>query len=237
MMLANGVVPEKMPDACPLPDIEMLEKTRRDMIRLASTRGELYWPSLKQQLQAILEKVNTVDTAVMTLIIGVDAGLSTLDITPYRQAILSLAKPQRTTEESAAFLQYQEEMSNLLLDAVALVRTHLHALDTSLMSLETSSIDDALAPIAELQTRLETATGAEAQRVRDCLDEFRGVLEVHTSRAGYVHEVSKLVFAVSYFFDHVLEGSPNVIQRAEDFLRHSDALVAYLRNLRKRWIS
>jgi len=237
MILANEALPVKMLDACPLPAIELLEKYRRDMTRLASTPGDLYWPSLRQQLQALLEKVNAVDTAVMRLMIGVDAGLGNIDIAPYQQAILALDKPQRTTEENAAFLQYQEEVANLLLDASASARTYVHALDASLLSLETSSIDDVQAPIAELQTRLETATGAEAQRVRDCLDEFRGVLQVGQSKAGYVHEISKLVFAVNHFFDNVLEGSPDVIRRADNFLHHADELVDYLRELRGIWHS
>ncbi|OCR25711.1 hypothetical protein AFK24_07060 [Pseudomonas syringae] len=226
-----------MLDGCPLPDIEVLEKHRRDMTRLASTPGELYWPSLRAQLQALLDKVNAVDAAATELIIGIGAGLSKIDIAPYQQAILLLDKPQRTAEESAAFLQYQKEVANLLLDASALVRTYLSTLDASLLSLETSPIDDVLVPIAELQTWLETSTGAEAQRIREYLDEFRGVLDGDKFRAGYVHEISKLVFAVNYFFDNVLEGSPDVIQRADDFLRHSDELVDYLRELHSVWKS
>jgi len=237
MTVANEVVPANMLDACPLPAIETLEKHRRDMTRLASTPGDLYWPSLRQQLQALLEKVNAVDTAAITLIIGVDASLSNIDIAPYQQAIHVLDKSRRTAEESAAFLQYQEEVANLLVDASASARTYVHALDASLLSLETSSIDDVQAPIAELQTRLETATGAEAQRVRDCLDEFRGVLQVGQSKASYVHEISKLVFAVTHFFDSVLEGNPDVIRRADDFLHHADELVDYLRELRRIWKS
>lgn len=237
MTVANEVLPTNLRDACPLPDIETLEKHRRDITRLASTPGEMYWPSLRLQLQALQEKVDAVDTAATTLIICVDAGLSNIDIAPYQQAIALLDKPRRTAEESRAFLQYQGEVSSLLLDAAASLRTYVHALDASLLSLETSSIDDVLAPIAELQARLATATGAQAQRIRDRLDEFRGVLEIDKSRAGYVHEVSKLVFAVNYFFDNVLEGSPQVIQRAEDFLRHSDGLVDYLRELRSIWKS
>ncbi|WP_139110461.1 hypothetical protein [Pseudomonas syringae] len=237
MTVANEVLPTRMLDGCPLPDIEVLEKHRRDMTRLASTPGELYWPSLRAQLQALLDKVNAVDAAATELIIGIGAGLSKIDIAPYQQAILLLDKPQRTAEESAAFLQYQKEVANLLLDASALVRTYLSTLDASLLSLETSPIDDVLVPIAELQTWLETSTGAEAQRIREYLDEFRGVLDGDKFRAGYVHEISKLVFAVNYFFDNVLEGSPDVIQRADDFLRHSDELVDYLRELHSVWKS
>ncbi|WP_341522588.1 hypothetical protein AABC73_04200 [Pseudomonas sp. G.S.17] len=237
MTVTNEVLSAGMLDACPLPDIDMLEKHRREMTRLASTPGELYWPSLRQQLQALLDKVNAVDVAATELIIGIGAGLGKIDIAPYQQAILLLDKPERTAEESAACLQYQEEVANLLLDASALVRTYLSTLDASLLSLETSPIDDVFAPIAELQTRLETSTDAEAQRLRDCLDEFCAVLDVDKSRAGYVHEISKLVFAVSYFFDNVLEASPDVIQRAEDFLHHSDELVDYLRELHSVWKS
>ncbi|KFE44570.1 hypothetical protein [Pseudomonas syringae] len=237
MTVATEILPANILEACPLPNMEKLEEHRRDMTRFASTPGDMYWPSLRQQLQALLEKVNAVDAAVMTLIICGDTVLGNIDIAPYQQAILLLDKPGRTTEESRACLQYQEEVSNLLCDAAASVRTSVHALDASLLSLETSSIDDVLAPIAELQARLETATGAQAQRIRDCLDDFRGILGMDKSRAGYVHEVSKLVFAVNYFFDNVLEGSPDVIQRAEDFLRHADELVDYLRELHSAWKS
>jgi hypothetical protein len=237
MTVANEVLSAGMLDACPLPDIDMLEKHRREITRLASTPGELYWPSLRQQLQALLDKVNAVDAAATELMIGIGAGLSKVDIAPCQQAILLLDKPERTAEEHAASLQYQEEVANLLLDASASARSYLSALDASFLSLETSPIDDVFASIAELQARLETAKGAEAQRVRDCLDEFRGVLEVDQSKAGYVHEISKLVFAVNYFFDNVLEASPDVIQRADDFLHHSDELVDYLRELHSVWKS
>lgn len=237
MKVADHMSSAGLLDACPLPDVVLLEKHRRCIAAQAASRGELYWPSLRQQLLALVAQVDVVDTAALALMHGIDACLSVIDISPYRTSIQTLDKPQRSDEENLAFLHFQEQIIGQLSEGTALSKAYLNALDASLLSLETSFIDDVREPISELQARLETPSGADAQRIRDCLDEFRGVLEVEKSRASYLHEMRKLLFAVNYFFDNVLEGSPDVIQRAEDFQRHSDELIDYLRELRRLWKS
>lgn len=235
MRAVHEISPARMLDACPLPDIDALERHRHDLSRAATAQGALNWPALSNQLLEVLEKVSEVDAATLMLIDGIDACLSNIDIGPYQSGIQKLDKPGRSAAENLALLGFQEEIAGMLEEGLAQGREYLRTLDASLSALSASFIEDARAPILQLQTRLGSMSGVHAQSVRTRLAQLQEALQVRQSRAGYVHEISKLMFAVNYFFDNVLEGGADVIQRAEDFLRHSDELVDYLRELRGRW--
>ncbi|HEX8592039.1 MAG TPA: hypothetical protein VF682_01970 [Pseudomonas sp.] len=237
MTLANDILPGGVLNTCPLPDMDMLGKYRRDITDLATTQSAFYSPELRHQLLEVLKGLSEVDACALTLLDGIDACLSNIDVAPYRTALLKLQKPDRSKAENLAFVTLQEEIAGLLWEGVDMAKQYVSRLDATLSSLEASFIEDTRAPISRLTAQLGVSAGPVALEIRNRLAELRGALDVRQFRDGYVHELAKLIFAVNYFFENVLEGSHNVIQRADDFLRHADDLVVYLRNVRQLWRS
>jgi hypothetical protein len=237
MTVVRDVMPIRIFDVCPLPDIELLDTHRRDICHRATTQTEFYRPALRQQMLELLKRLSEVDAHSLALIDGIDACLSNIDISPYLNSLLMLEKPHRTERENLAFLKYQTEIADILLEGSARVRKYLRALDASLLALERSAVEDTRVPLWQLRAEPVTSMGPDSEQISGRLAELEGAAQVVKSRAGYVHEIGKLVFAVNYFFDNVLEASPDVIPRADEFQRYSGELVQYLRELRTRWMS
>lgn len=219
------------------PDAGLIAQIRREITLGASRQQEDYFPLGRQQLLEVLSSVSNVDAQVLQLIDGIRVCLGGIDISDYRNAIQRLDKPDRTEEENLAFLQYQQEIANVLMQAVEMARRHVAALGVSLNVLQRLVVDDNRVLISELESRLGNQPAGEPDVLVLLLEELRGPGQVAVARDRYAHEISKLIVAMGDFFDNVLEGRPGVIQRAEDFAHHAGRLLADLQRLRDSWES
>lgn len=217
------------------PDARLIALSRKAITHGASRQPHAYFPTGRQQLLEVLSAMHAVDTQVLQLIDGVRVCLGDIDISDYRAAIQRLDKPGRTAAEDAAFVHFQQEIGNVLMQALDTARLHVDTLDLGLQGLEAVVVDDNRALIFELESRLGSQVGEPDALVLQLLEELKGPEQVVVARHHYVHEVGKLVFAMGYFFDCVMAGCPEVIQRAEDFQRHTDSLLADLQRLREEW--
>lgn len=214
------------------PDATRVAHARYAITQGASGQGEGYFPLYRQQLLEVLAAMNRVDSQVLQLINELGVCLGDIDISDYRNAIQRLDKPNRTEEENRAFLGYQQAIGSVLTHALAAARRHVEALDATQRSLELVPVDDNRALIVELESRQGNVPDALLAAL---LEELKNPQDVTVGRTRYVHEVNKLIVAIGYFFDNVLENHPDVIQRAEAFKRQADSLLADLRGLRVQW--
>lgn len=220
------------------PDAGLVAQIRREITLGASRQTQDYFPLCRQQLLEVLSALSGVDAQVLQLIDGLRICFGSIDISDYRNALQTLDKPDRTEQENRAFVGYQEEIATVLMQAMGEARQHVDALDGSLRALANGPIELNQPLIFQLESRLgNDPAGRPGALMSGLLEELKGPRQVAFSRDCYVHEINKLIVAIGYFFDNVLEAQAEVIQRAEDFSRNADSLMAELQRLRDNWES
>lgn len=220
----------------PMPDLSRIESCRAMMTEFASSQ---VLTELRQPLLEMLECLHRVDAQVLRVLDGVSSELRSVDIEEYRSAVATLDKEGRTERENRAFIHFQQEVAEELQRGMQAARHHVRTLDESLSALARVSIADNPGKMKHIEELLAGMKWDDVRKrsLERQLQDLKGPLLVARARQGYIHEVEKLVFAMYGFLEGVLQASPHVIQRADDFQQHASVLVDYMQTLRRDWKS